>query len=392
MNNCFRTATGLLRATPIESLRVEGNFQDFNRILERSSANLASRSIVNSSDGLHTLFWKHLSATSELPTSSIGNIISLLKRLNIRIPGRPLNPPDTQPFIFLDDSLCRFVKNDVNPNIFKSHLAEKIETFSPDIVLFTDGSFQSGRTAYSVVEQKSDFSLQTIHQSRLPDNCGIFIAEIAAIKYAVTYAAGLGQKPLICTDSLSAVKALRRNKNNFNANIITGSDPAVSVQIMWIPSHIGIPGNECADKAAKNAIGLHHVTEVPCFPKVIRNQFRAIELDIIATDWERSATFLREHNPNHRRLNYNTSLTRKQCIILARLRAGKTLFNTQHYYTRTNPSKCTFCDVNLTIPHILTECSHSKLDKPLREILDCANDKMLPKINNSLLKHNISEV
>lgn len=62
---------------------------------------------------------------------------------------------------------------------------------------------------------------------------------------------------MICTDSLSAIKALKKMfaKNGVIRNI---QDQVVSSQksfvIMWVPAHIGISGNEAADTLAKASL------------------------------------------------------------------------------------------------------------------------------------------
>lgn len=48
-------------------------------------------------------------------------------------------------------------------------------------------------------------NLKKIAEQRFPDHTGIFTAEIAALKYAINK----GSKSLICTDSLSVIKALK---------------------------------------------------------------------------------------------------------------------------------------------------------------------------------------
>ena len=90
------------------------------------------------------------------------------------------------------------------------------------------------------------------------------------------------------------------------------------------------------------------------------------------------------------RPRYN-NFSRAQCITISRHRVGKALFNTKHYYDRTDPPTCSFCNVVLTIPHILSEYPESRIDVPLEKILDCASDGYLSEIQMSLLRHHISD-
>ena len=137
--------------------------------------------------------------------------------------------------------------------------------------------------------------------------------------------------------------------------------------------HIGIVGNKAADKTTKWALTLHEITKVPAFPKTIPNPFRA---------------FQKEQNTELRRPKYCKTLTRSECILLARLRVGRTTFNTNHYYERTGPAVCSFCNETLTL-HIFSESVESKIDAPQKDMLDCITKDNLPLIMRCLRIHNI---
>ncbi|KAI8125461.1 putative RNA-directed DNA polymerase from transposon X-element [Lucilia cuprina] len=378
INMCFRTASGLLRTTPIEKLRVEANFSDFTSLLEKTAISLASRSISKKhipDESLHETFW-HCLSSQENCSSAIGKTVTTLKRWNISIPDKPGKPTNTGILVKLDDSLSFFNKNSTNPLCFKSMFLEKISYFAPDQIYYTDGSFRDTFTSYSIVKQLTNSQFETLCKNRLPDHSGIFIAEMAAIKSAIKYCSENAGRSLICTDSLSATKALIKNHNGAYNDILHMENMANDITIMWIPSHIGIPGNEYADKGAKEALKLQNVTEVPCLPKALTKPFNALY-------------DLQNHVP--KRPKYSEILSRSQCIMLARLRVGKAVFNSRHYYERTDPPICSHCNVYLTIPHILTECQLSKIDQPLEKILDCQKAN-LPIIIESLEKHNIHEI
>ena len=129
-------------------------------------------------------------------------------------------------------------------------------------------------------------------------------------------------------------------------------------------------GNECADIAARETLNLPGITEIPCFPKVLSNPCNAI-----------------------RGQQHNIHLTRSQCISLARMRVGKAEYNTRFYYEKTDPPKCSYCDVDLSIPHLLVDCCPiSRINKSLEEILDCSSRENIPDILISLKKHNIHKI
>ena len=49
----------------------------------------------------------------------------------------------------------------------------QISDSSPELLLFTDGSFQNGVSSYSLVEALEDEEYELIYGNRLPDHVGI---------------------------------------------------------------------------------------------------------------------------------------------------------------------------------------------------------------------------
>jgi ribonuclease HI len=91
-----------------------------------------------------------------------------------------------------------------------------------------------------------------------PHETSIFSAESQAIQNAISHAMTLvSEEILIISDSLSALLAL---KNPYPKNEIIQSiqeklsNSGKKIEFLWVPSHIGISGNELADKAANEAI------------------------------------------------------------------------------------------------------------------------------------------
>lgn len=391
INKCFRTATGLLRPTPVEALRFEGKFSDFRVFLEKFSISLGSKSITLPSHGLHDTFWSHINLRDRNLSSSIDRILGIFSEFDIPLPSKPAANISGEPSILIDDVLSNYKKDSTSAICYRNLLLERISFYQPDMIIYTDGSFDGVLTSFSVVNQLSVDSFITVSETRLPNHSGIFTAELSAVKSAIAYASNERKRTLICTDSLSVTRALRKNRRGIFDNILssTNSSPII---ILWVPSHSGIAGNEFADTVAKNALRLSAVSEIPCFPFTLFGVYKSLRNSIDLDSWHRSDLFLRRVNPAVSRPRYNINLNRVDCIFLARLRVGKTVFNTRHYYENTDPRRCNFCDDFLSVSHILVDCSASALAIPIDKILDCSLQDMLPQIRSALDVHDLRDV
>ena len=139
--------------------------------------------------------------------------------------------------------LNKLHKTKTHPSIY----LEKFRTIllhHPDHrYLFTDGSKDNDKTACATVLNK------TIHKKALPMKSSIFTAEVCAIDlYHILWL-------------LSVLISLRNKKleNPLIVKLLNRLDSMSShkkIILCWIPSHIGVSGNERADSAAKSALDL----------------------------------------------------------------------------------------------------------------------------------------
>ena len=132
-------------------------------------------------------------------------------------------------------------------------------------VYYTDGSVDSytGRSGAAFVHNGEEFP------SRLSDGCCSLQAKLAAIQKATSHALHSTNKTIIVhTDSKSAIETLQRRHQPDNVQLTTSVLANIwelqrrgkTVILNWIPSHVGIEGNEAADQAAKDAAVLAEVT------------------------------------------------------------------------------------------------------------------------------------
>ena len=93
----------------------------------------------------------------------------------------------------------------------------------------------------------------------LPDNASILSAESQAIYMALDYIQETNlSKVIIFYDSLFVLQSINNSKidNSVIQHIILRLHNMSHKQIIfcWLPSHVGIRGNEKTDKAAKSAL------------------------------------------------------------------------------------------------------------------------------------------
>ena len=122
---------------------------------------------------------------------------------------------------------------------------------------FSDGSKVDEKVAAAAV---SSVAPTSHFSSRLRDHCSIYTAELRAIllTFALKQAyQSQESKFMIFSDSLSALRALERSKSDHPLltqiqNMLNKFEvDQKEVVFMWAPGHVGIHGNEAADRAAK---------------------------------------------------------------------------------------------------------------------------------------------
>ena len=132
----------------------------------------------------------------------------------------------------------------------------------------------------------------------------------------------------------------------------------------WLPSHVGIKGNENADKSAKSALNL----PISDF-KVPYTDFKSSILTHIQSSWQSQwdgdhfnklhsvKPSLGEWYPSYRSV-------RQEEVIITRLRIGHSRLTHSWLLAREDAPECIQCNQLLTIKHILLDCIDFQ---PIRE-------------------------
>ena len=164
----------------------------------------------------------------------------------------------------IDISLTKKIdKKTTSPVVMKSltesHLGEFYQSYNK---IFTDASKLESKVGIGVYEEKS----KKRYALRIDDNVSITTGELVAIKKVfeniIEQPYPVNTQICICTDSLGACQAICSGDVKYVArpdilndiyNLyedIQKLEPSISIQIVWIPSHIDITGNDIADDCA----------------------------------------------------------------------------------------------------------------------------------------------
>jgi len=166
---------------------------------------------------------------------------------------------------------------------------------------------------------------------RLPGASSIFNAELHAILLAQDVVGRSKEKNvLLLSDSYSSLIALGGNHVDHDTiykylrTYSTLTNSGKTIILCWIPGHVGIPGNERANRVAKAALSL------PISPvKVSAMDFLPRAKLLKRKEWQEiwnccDGNKLHAINPTVGVTKQNDSLSRRDAVILNRLQIGHT--------------------------------------------------------------------
>ena len=172
-------------------------------------------------------------------------------------PGAPPGP-SALPWLLdtpqVDVFLTRFRKAETSRDDMRMEFILRKLVYPEVNWIYTDGSKLEEKSAFAVLMG----NVTTAH--RITDSASIYTAEAVAIRRALC---DLQQVRdcfafVICSDALSVFQAIAncRIHDPLVADIIYEYNQlrARDVKFIWVPSHVGIVGNERADTAAKAAL------------------------------------------------------------------------------------------------------------------------------------------
>ena len=378
-NKALRTALGALTSTPIYLLEAEAGVPPLNLRREDQTVKYWARAQTRKdSNPVNALFGTGYNISSKytkkerivLPFGAQAQ--ELVKEYGLEgvsvADFRPgLCPPWklSQPDIRLTLS-TEFSKSDLPALINYITLSHIDRCYSDHTCIYTDGSKDpdSGLVASAYVIP----SLQIQYSERLSNNLSIYTAELIAIKKSLCWIhENKPKKSAILSDSLSALTSLQTRNSRSRPDLLTEVlvlynqclELGLKVTLEWCPAHVGIPGNEKADRAAKDGLLYTSVSDVvPLAPTEIYSMSRKHllhkwNLSMIGREFKQ--TYNRSSVNLRRPAQYSSNYRVDKCVT--RLRVGASLLpgSTGEFILGTGRD-CTQCGVRYTTEHFLLDC------------------------------------
>ena len=196
------------------------------------------------------------------------------------------------------------------------------------------------------------------------------------------------RKTIIFTDSLSAVQSLNSphlSKHHLTLKIanIVSDLPKGKIEISWIPSHMGITGNENADRLAKESLNL---------PITSKIKYTAAEASRIARN-QLLREFQKSCSPCPHPTDISFSLQkipprflltpRKIQTIHTRLHLKTTFLTHNHIIPSNPPNICDACQIVQSLTHIFVHCP--KFESIRGPLIDYCTTQNKPFDINNLL-------
>ena len=292
--------------------------------------------------------------------------------LEIKATRLPDTPPWKPPTIKLRPDLLQPTKKEDSDERKYALALETIQSlYSDHLRIYTDGSKTDDSTGAGL--WIPDF----LHRESWKLDHGqvrsIMSAELFAIDKGMTWLLLhkemlLTTKVVFLTDTRSGIEALANSKPKLQSHLINNiknkshdltNESNIEVTIQWIPSHVGVDGNEEADKIAKSAHENHQTTLAALDvsdAKVLVRRAQHARWQLIY-DREKQNLHIGPIKPTIQKWPWSNSKKRQAETAMVRMRLGHVGLNKHlHRFNIADSPLCTTCREPETVTHYLLTC------------------------------------
>lgn len=255
----LRIATGCTKTTPINSLAAIAATEPLSINRVYSTKKEIAKYIVNKS-----IVAEQLRSTPKPRDWEVDKKITFMQMIywknenDFAKLATLKESPHHNPTVHISDRLLdiSLKKKTSSKQELKQAALETIDLYTGFTKIYTDASkLDDGNCGIGIYDSDSKRKIS----SKLSNNVNIMSAELTAIQIACSYINHYHyKKTVILTDSLASCKYLKKHLTSEQYNEIThqicfNNDNTSEVWIQWIPSHVGLQGNEIADALANEA-------------------------------------------------------------------------------------------------------------------------------------------
>ena len=362
----LRLALGAFRSSPVESLYAESGIPSLSRRRALLSLRWYANSLqfpssaLNIPPSLPTLF----ASRPRLPLPFPLRMHALLSHPSSPTLGiLPFYSHITPPWLIPPPSICTSVyptspKSNTPPCLLRSHFLAHLPTHSDSIHIYTDGSKSPSNSSFAILFP------DTFYQYRLPTESSVLTTELYAILFALRHLFRLPSPSFtIFTDSWSSLSLL----SSFSSShplvreiqdwLFRLSVRRKHIRFCWVPSHVGIAGNDKVDSLARTA----HTRPCTSLLKIPVSDYPPVFKSFLFARWQSfwstlTANKLRTVKPSISPWTLSSHRNRRWETALARLRIGHTRLTHSHLMSRSPPTVCPSCNVPSSLSHILLLC------------------------------------
>ena len=366
-NQALRICLGAYKTSPVESLHVEANELPMHLRREKLAIQYAlkikSCPFNPANSVIFNPNYEDLYANKPNTIPSFGiRIKAALQEIcedtTIISPQKHIEiPPWLVPPIEIDLSLAENKKDPSNAPTLVNKFHELKNKYQDHTPIYTDGSKDKNKVGAGIIIEAE------IYKVGIDGSATVYTAELTALKKAMCHISTKHSSHFIVfTDSLSALEAIQNRDftHPIVIDILVEHFNLLSlnkhVVLAWVPSHVGILGNEKADRAAKAALN-EPVSET----KIPYTDLGARVREHIKNSWqalwdECDNNKLHAIHPVLGEWKHCNRENRREEIVLARARIGHTHMTHSCLLKKEPFPECIACSCFLTIQHFLVEC------------------------------------